>query len=90
MGRVIGPGSAAEDIRRTGTVGPGFITGVEIDACIVATLGGPIGAAGARPRPNPGSNGGPEPNPRGIGDGPSAEGTTVIGFTNVPNGGIVP
>lgn len=70
IGRVIGPGSAAADIRREGTEALCAIIGDEIGLAIPTFGGGPIGAAGANPRPNPDSKGGAPPNPRGSAEGP--------------------
>ena len=86
-GRPIGPGSAAEDMRRGGwmvpAADPGAMTGEVMEAVSPPIFGGPIGAAGPSPRGNPVSNGGPEGNPRVMGEGPRAWG---ICGTNDPKG----
>ena len=52
LGRVIGPGSAADDMHRGDWMAePGLITGEVTEVGIPPALGGPIGAGGPKPRP---------------------------------------
>lgn len=75
----MGPGSAAADIRREGTEALCAIMGDVIGFGMPIFGGGPIGAAGTNPRPNPGSNGGAGPKPRGRAEGPR-EGADICGI----------